>query len=118
MIRSKFNSPHFKNLMLTAGLAMAWESSALAATIYSCNDDGKRCVVKQLDGSIGNLVTVMDSKARVVAKGKVLRKKGTYAVISLDEIFKEIRKGYPVMVDLENEGSDFQWTASYPDNVK
>src|SRR5687768_16018470 len=99
-IKTKFQSRYFRTIFLGATLGLGVGSIADAATIYSCSEDQKRCVVKQFDGAVGNLVTVMDEKARVVAKGKVLRRKGAYAVVELSEIFREIRKAYPVMVDV------------------
>jgi hypothetical protein len=114
-LKTKFQSPYFKAIIFGATLSLGAASMAHGATIYSCSDDQKRCVVKQFDGSVGHSVTVMDEKARVVAKGKVLRRKGNYAVVELSEIFREIRKAYPVMVDIEKEDSEFQWTASFPD---
>lgn len=99
--------------VLGLGLTVAEQSEA--ATVYSCSDSTKRCVIRLEEGIVGDRVQVLDEKAQQVAKGHILRRKGSYAIISLSSVSKNIRKGYPVIVNLENRNSNLQWAASFSD---
>lgn len=100
-------------LVVTAAVFSA--GSASAASVYKCAADGDRCVVRIEDGIIGDQVRVLDEKARVIAQGRIISRKGTYAVITVSNASKTIRKGYPVIVNIENRKSDYQWAASFSD---
>jgi hypothetical protein len=100
---------------LTFSSVLFATNSALAASIYSCDLNTKQCVAKLHEGAIGNDVSILDEKARLVAKGSIVRKKGAYGVIQLKESFKEIKQGYPVIIDNEGDNSTSEWTASFPD---
>jgi len=88
---------------------------ASAASVYSCDLNTKQCVAKLNEGALGIDVSILDEKARLVAKGSIVRKKGAYGVIQLKESFKEIKQGYPVIIDIEGDNSTSEWTASFPD---
>ena len=88
-------------------------SPAEAASVFNCSDDGHRCVVKLESGVVGDTVKVLDEKAHVVAFGRIMKRKGSFAVVSLTQISKEIRKGYPVIVNVEQRSSNLQWAASF-----
>ncbi len=89
-------------------------ATAEAATVYNCSSSGRKCVVKVEEGIIGDHVKVLDEKARVVAHGRIVKRKGTYAVVTITRKAKSIRKGYPVIVDIENRSnSNLQWAASF-----
>ena len=88
---------------------------AQAATVYKCAAEGDRCVVKIEDGIIGDHVKILDEKAREIAQGRIISRKGVYAVISVANASRTIRKGYPVIVNIENRKSAFQWAASFSD---
>lgn len=88
-------------------------SPAQAASVYNCSDSGGICVVKVEEGIIGDRVKVMDEKARVIAYGRITKRRGYYAQVAITNAFKTIRKGYPVIVDLENRESNMQWAASF-----
>ena len=104
-----------------AGLAALFASALLmapsiqAATVYKCAAEGDRCVVKIEDGIIGDHVKVLDEKAREIAQGRIISRKGAYAVISVANASKTIRKGYPVIVNIENRKSAYQWAATFSD---
>jgi len=98
--------------ILTTTFVLA--ASAEAASVYNCSASGLKCVVKVQEGIIGDHVKVLDEKARVVANGRIIKRKGAYAVVSISRKSKLIRKGYPVIVDIENRSnSNLQWAASF-----
>ncbi len=84
-----------------------------AASVYNCPDEGRRCVIQLEAGIIGDRVKVLDEKARIVGEGRIVQRRGAYAMISLDYVHKTIRKGYPVLVDIYNRGPDHQYAASF-----
>ena len=93
------------------GLAHAAE----AASVYKCSASGNRCVVKLEEGIIGDHVKVMDEKARTVAEGRIVSRKGAYGVISVANSAREIRRGFPVVVNIDSRSSNLQWAASFSD---
>lgn len=88
-------------------------STAEAASVYNCSASGQKCVVKVEEGIIGDHVKVLDEKARVIAHGRIVKRRGAYAVVSVSSTSQTIRKGYPVIVDIENRDSNLQWAASF-----
>ena len=84
-----------------------------AASVYNCSAGGEKCVVKVEEGIIGDRVKVMDEKARVIAVGRIIKRRGAYAVVNVSNSSQMIRKGYPVIVDVENRESNMQWAASF-----
>lgn len=84
-----------------------------AASVYNCSASGQKCVVKVEEGIIGDRVKVMDEKARVIAVGRIVKRRGAYAVVNVANASQTIRKGYPVIVDVENRDSNMQWAASF-----
>jgi hypothetical protein len=69
-----------------------------------------RCILKNADGSVGDLVEVKNEYNYTVATGKIIKRKNSYAVIVLREIFKEVKSGYPVI--MKNNDSIDHWTAT------
>jgi hypothetical protein len=98
---------------LIAGSTLMLASAANAASVYNCSAGGEKCVVKVEEGIIGDRVKVMDEKARVIAYGRITKRHGAYAVVSILQTTQTIRKGYPVIVDVENRDSNLQWAASF-----
>jgi len=103
---------------LLAGLALfsgtfVLSASAEAASVYNCSASGRKCVVKVEEGIIGDRVKVLDEKARVIATGRIVKRRGAYAVVSVSDPTQTIRKGYPVIVDVENRDANLQWAASF-----
>lgn len=86
---------------------------ALGASVYNCSVTSDKCVIKLEEGIIGDRVRVLDEKARVVASGRIIKRRGSYAVIALSDTNRTVRKGYPVIVDVENRASSLQWAASF-----
>ena len=86
---------------------------AEAASVFNCSGDGHKCVVKVESGIVGDTVKVLDEKARVVAFGRIMKRKGSFAIVSLTQVSKEIRKGFPVIVNVEQRSSNLQWAASF-----
>ncbi len=110
------SSPHHVFLVLSAFAALSYfmlASPAQAASVYNCSESGGICVVKVEEGIIGDRVKVMDEKARVIAYGRITKRRGYYAQVAITNAFKTIRKGYPVIIDLENRDSNMQWAASF-----
>lgn len=101
----------FCAIALIIGLQLAGDAEA--ASVFSCSSDGQKCVVKVENGVVGDTVKILDEKAHVVAFGRILRRKGAFAVVNLSQVSKEIRKGYPVIVDVEKRSSNLQWAASF-----
>lgn len=95
-----------------AGLLL-FSVAANAASVYNCSANGQRCVVKVEEGIIGDHVKVLNEKARVIANGRIIKRKGSYAVVAVKSTAQTIRKGYPVIVDVENRDSNLQWAASF-----
>lgn len=97
------------------GLILTWllAVEASAASVYNCSSTGQRCVVKVEEGIIGDHVKVLDEKARVVAYGRIVKRRGSYAVIAVSDSSQSIRKGYPVIVDLDSRDGNLQWAASF-----
>lgn len=84
-----------------------------AATVYSCAGNGERCVVKLEDGMVGDHVRILDEKARPIAAGRIVKKRGNFAVISVTNATQTVRKGYPVIVNIDSRSSSLQWAASF-----
>lgn len=87
--------------------------AAEAATVYNCANSGRKCVVKVEEGIVGDHVKVLDEKARVIAAGRIVKRRGSYAVIAVSNTSQTIRKGYPVIVDIENRSANLEWAASF-----
>jgi hypothetical protein len=98
-------------IMLT-GLMLAGYSEA--ASIYSCAGNGERCVVRLEGGTIGDQVRILDEKARPIAGGRIIKRKGNFAVISVIDASQTVRKGYPVIVNKDSRSSSLQWAAAFP----
>ena len=104
----------FVGLALVTASSFVLAASAEAASVYNCSASGRKCVVKVEEGIIGDHIKVLDEKARVIAHGRIVKRKGAYAVVSIARKSKSIRKGYPVIVDIENRSnSNLQWAASF-----
>jgi len=87
--------------------------AANGASVYNCSASGLRCVVKVEEGIIGDHIKVLNEKARVIATGRIIKRKGSYAVVAVKSPNQTIRKGYPVIVEVENRDSNLQWAASF-----
>jgi hypothetical protein len=102
-----------KTLFAVLALNLLLAQVAEAASVYNCSASGHKCVVKVEEGIIGDHVKVLDEKARVIAYGRIVKRRGAYAVVSVSHNSQTIRKGYPVIVDVENRDSNLQWAASF-----
>lgn len=100
-----------KMFMIVVGLSTA--AVARSATVYNCTTQGHQCVVKVESGIIGDRVRFLDDKAMVIASGRIIKKRGNYALVTVTNPVKHIRRGFPVIVDIENRGSSMQWAASF-----
>lgn len=108
----KFMKMSHRYIIFAIGLAILVVSGySEAASIYSCSE--ARCVVRLKEGLVGDTVKVLDDKARTVGAGRIIKRKGSYGVISLSYSNQTIRRGYPVIVNLENRGSSMSWAASF-----
>jgi hypothetical protein len=84
-----------------------------AATVHSCASSGERCVVKVEDGLVGDRVKILDEKARPIATGRIVKRRGTFAIITVNDSSQVIRKGYPVIINIDSRSSSLQWAASF-----
>jgi hypothetical protein len=98
-------------LAALAGLMLAGYSEA--ASIYSCAGNGERCVVRLENGTIGDQVRILDEKARPIAAGRIVKRRGNFAVISVIDASQTVRKGYPVIVNKDSRSSSLQWAAAF-----
>jgi hypothetical protein len=96
-----------------AGLSFVLAPLSEAASVYSCSRDGRKCVIKLEDGIVGDRVNILDEKARVIANGRIIKRKGAYGVIAVADVAKTIRRGYPVIVRIEGRDSNLEWAASF-----
>ena len=103
----------FLNLAFVGIGLGAMSVAAQAASVYNCSASGHKCVVKVEEGIIGDHVKVLDEKARLIASGRIVKRRGAYAVVKISNTTQTIRKGYPVIVDVENRDSNLQWAASF-----
>ncbi len=104
-------------LMVSLALAIAMMATgeASAAAVFACGKSGTRCVAKIDEGIVGDTVKVLDDKAHVAATGRIIKRKGGYVLIQLSKLFKKIRRGYPVLVSIEDRQSSVQWAATLTD---
>ena len=97
---------------------MMFSSISFAGSVHSCSEQTRkvagsdevkkitRCVLDLTHGAIGDYVEIKNEYNYVVAVGKIVNKKGHYAVVFLKEIFREVKSGYPVVLK-NNDGMDF-----------
>lgn len=107
---NKFASPLFAMAFTVVALLLAGYSEA--ASVYSCTGTA-RCIVKVEDGMVGDRIKILDDKARPIASGRILKRKGAYAVVSVVDASQTVRKGYPVIVNIDSRSSSLQWAASF-----
>jgi hypothetical protein len=84
-----------------------------AASVYSCSSNGERCVVRVEDGIVGDQVKILDEKARPIANGRIVKRRGSFAVVTISNATQTVRKGYPVIVNIDSRSSSLQWAASF-----
>jgi hypothetical protein len=99
--------------MLGAVVALLLAGYSEAASVYSCTSSASRCVVKVEDGMVGDHIKILDDKARPIATGRILKRRGIYAVVSVVNASQTVRKGYPVIVNNDSRSSSLQWAASF-----
>ena len=110
---SRHQAVLFSTSLIAIGFVFL-SSTAIGGAVYSCSPKQTKCVVKLDSGEKDYPIKIFDEKARLVAVGSIIKKKGTYGLVRISKLFKDIRKGYPVMVDIENEQSEAQWTSMVP----
>ena len=84
-----------------------------AASVYSCSNNGERCIVRVEDGLVGDQVKILDEKARPIAGGRIIKRRGSFAVVTVANATQAVRKGYPVIVNIDSRSSSLQWAASF-----
>jgi hypothetical protein len=105
----------FKRQLVMTGAFLGFMLAGIseAATVYSCAGNGERCVVRLEDGMVGDQVRVLDEKARPIATGRIIKRRGNFAVITVSNARQTVRKGYPVIVNIDSRSSSLQWAASF-----
>lgn len=96
-----------------AGFMLAGVSEA--ASVYSCSGNSERCIVRVEEGVVGDRVKILDEKARPIASGRIVKRRGNFAVVTVANATQAIRKGYPVIVNIDSRSSSLQWAASFTD---
>jgi hypothetical protein len=99
------------SLILFAGFMLA--GICEAASVYSCSGNGERCIVRLEDGMVGDQVAILDEKARPIAGGRIVKRRGSFAVVTVANATQAVRKGYPVIVNIDSRSSSLQWAASF-----
>jgi hypothetical protein len=101
-----------RSILFAISLAFLFVASySEASSIYSCSDT--RCVVRLKEGLVGDSVKILDDKARTVAAGRIIKRKGSFGVVALSYSNQIIRRNYPVIVNLEKRASSMSWAASF-----
>ena len=108
---SKLTNPEWSMTFAVVALLLAGYSEA--ASVYSCTSSASRCVVKVEEGMVGDRISILDDKARPIASGRILKRRGVYAVVSVVDASQTVRKGYPVIVNIDSRSSSLQWAASF-----
>ena len=98
-----------------AAVAFLLSEPLVAASIQKCSAKTSRCVVRMQEGIVGDRVKILDEKAHIVAYGRVIKKKGAYGVIVLKQVIQPVRRGFPVIVQMDSRSSNLQWAASFSD---
>ncbi|MGE0171668.1 MAG: hypothetical protein AB7T49_02735 [Oligoflexales bacterium] len=100
----------------------AFAPSVIAGTVHSCKTSYSqikhqqtikkvtRCLLKDTDGDVGNIVEIKNQYNYTVATGKIIKRQRNYTVIVLREVFRKVRSGFPVIV--KNNDSIDHWTAT------
>jgi hypothetical protein len=94
-------------------LALLAAGYSEAATVHSCQSNRDQCIVKLEEGVVGDRIRVLDDKARPIASGRIIKRRGSFAVVQVAESSQTIRKGYPVIVNIDSRSSSLQWAASF-----
>ena len=102
------------NLIITLILILVTNIGE-SANIERCSEITKKCIIKLDKGSIGNKVKILNERAHLVGEGKIIHRQGPFGIIYVENIRQNIRKGYPVIVDIHNEYSNAHWAASFSD---
>lgn len=84
-----------------------------AASVYKCSPSGKKCIIKLESAGIGDHVRVVDERSKIVAKGRIVRIRHQWGVIFLTETNKNIRPGYPVLVESVRSTGQGQWVYNH-----
>lgn len=109
----KISSPEWVLTLAVAALLLAGYSEA--ASVYSVTSPS-RCIVKVEEGMVGDRIKILDDKARPIATGRILKlvkRNGLYAIVSVVDASQTVRKGYPVLVNMDSRSSSLQWAASF-----
>jgi hypothetical protein len=112
-MKSRWMGKNWVARVFLSGAVLMLAAHAQAASVYSCAGNGERCVVKLEDGIVGDHVRVLDEKARPIAAGRIVKRRGNFAVITVTNATQVVRKGYPVIVNIDSRSSSLQWAASF-----
>ncbi len=102
-----------RNLILFTMAVMFQSASLYGASIQKCSREKRTCVINLEEaGEVGDRVSVLNERRQLVAVGWIVSKSidggsdSRLAEIRFKEIFRDVRRNYPVIVDLENRGSE------------
>ncbi len=101
-----------KIYLLTLGLASLMTSATFAASVQKCSAKTKSCDIKLEEGLVGDTVSVLNERAQPVATGWIIKRSGSEAVIKFKQVFRDVKRGYPVIVNIDNRGKKDRQVAS------
>lgn len=108
MLRLYFSIVVFSAFFLT--------SEIYANVVLSCSKDGRTCLARMPSGRIADHVVVKDANAHPIGYGRVVKRKGSFAVLHLTKLFKQVRKGFAVQIKYESKQDRIEWVNSH-DNI-
>lgn len=101
-----------RNLFLGVTWLLLSPTFVFGASVQKCSREKRTCVINLEEGEVGDRVSVLNERRQIVAVGWIVNKfqdEGSVsrlAEIRFKEIFRDVRRNYPVIVDLENRGSE------------
>lgn len=69
-----------------------------------------RCILALPEGSVGQTIEIKDHYKYVIATGKIIERRGRYAVAIFNKIRSDVRPGYSANIKVES--SNDHWTAT------
>lgn len=97
---------------ISLGLLALSSTPSFAASIQKCSAKTKSCDIKIEEGLVGDTVSVLNDRAQPIATGWIMKRSGTDAVIKFKKVFRDVKRGYPVIVNIDSRGKKDREVAS------
>ena len=90
----------FKMILTISMLLFCWTgfSEAKGKGIIYCSSKSFKCAVELKEGFKNDIVKILDEKAIPIAEARIVKKRGSYALVKLLKYSKTIKRNYPVVV--------------------